>query len=449
MTVPRRRWLAITTRVSVALALLAVAAAVTWLLWLYQPAVARRGPAAGRPEVPVFRARQVQVARQWRGYGTAEAMDQSNVPARITATVQRVPRRIEAGRAVEQGELLVKLDPSDFEQQVSAAEQQLRELRATLNQLDIEQRRLKQQLELERQDVAVARSEFERFKQLRERGAANDQDVDTAKRQLINAQRSEVATAEALEQIPTRRQQLKASIAAQRANLEQARLNLQRTRITSPLAGILESVNVEPGEGVAAGQQVARVVSLQHLEVPLRLPASARGEVAADDPVTLQATNDSGLSWSGQVTRIAPTDDPEARTVTVYVELRQSIAAPQMNERAELLAPGMFVEGMVTSRRKQSRWVVPRRAIRGGMIRVIEQGQVVSRPVQVAWTFEGRVPKLGLAADRQWAVLAGELSSGQMVMAGASSSVLDGQRVDPVLITGAHAAGDDTSEASP
>ncbi len=105
-----------------------------------------------------------------------------------------------------------------------------------------------------------------------------------------------------------------------------------------------------------------------------------------------------------------------------------------MGERSEMLTPGMFVEGVVTSQRKQRRWVVPRRAIRGGAIRTIQDGRVVSQPVEIAWVFEGRVPEVGLTEDRQWAALEGELSGGEMVLTSASSSVLDGQRVDPVLV---------------
>lgn len=430
------------TRVLVVVALLAVGALVMWLLVLAEPQPARRGGQPGRPEVTVFRAQQATVARQWRGFGTAQAMDAANVPARVTATVETVPEDIDIGRPVEQGQLLATLDASDFEREVEAAEQRIADLRAQLDQLDVQQRSLARQLELQEEDLELSRNDLERLRALQQRDAANQQEVDRTRREAITAERAVVSTTEALEQLPARRRQLQAQIDAQQAALAQARLNLQRTRITSPIAGVLEAVDIESGENLMVGARVARVVSLDRIEVPLQLPASARGGVEADDAVELRATDASGPTWTGQVARIAPGNQAETRTVTVYVELQQSHAAPTIAQRTGMLVPGMFVEGVVRSGESTPRWVVPRRAIRSGAIRTIdEEGRVVSQPVRVAWTFEGRVPEVGLPADRQWAVLAEGLDEGQLVMASASRSVLDGQPVDPVLAGQAQAAG--------
>lgn len=447
MSEGRRHWIAMTTRLAVIGGLLLLGALIAWLLVLAEPEPGRRGPEVGRPEVAVFRAQRAAVARQWRGFGTAQAMNAANVPARITATVERVPDDIDTGRAVTRGQLLAELDASDFEREMEAAEQRIADLRAQLDQLDVEQSALSRQLELEREDAELARNDLERLRQLLERNAANQQEVDRARRDVIAAERAVVSTSQALEQIPVRRRQLEAQIAGQQAALEQARLNVQRTRITSPIAGVLEVVDVEPGENLMAGERVARVVSLERIEVPLQLPAAARGGVSVGDEVELRATDESGATWSGQVARVSPANQVEARTVTVYVELRQPEAAPPMAQRARMLAPGMFVEGVVRSGETAQRWVVPRRAIRGGAIRTIdEDGRVISRPVRIAWTFEGRVPELGLSEDQQWAVLAEPLSTGQMVMASASSSVLDGQRVDPVLVGQAQAASESVDQ---
>ena len=433
MSERRRRWLAITTRAALGILLLALALVVTWVLMIYQPSPAKRGPQAGRPEVAAFRAQRVDVPRQWRGYGTAEAMRLSDVPARVTATVERIPEAVEAGRAVQQGALLVKLDPGDFQRRVAVAEQQIEQLRAQLAQLEAQETQLRDRLKLERREVELAQNELDRLRRLYEQDVANEQEVDRGERELIVAERAVTTTREALTQIAPRRRQLRAQIESQRNELAQARQDLSRTAIQSPLAGVLEEVDVEVGENVAAGSRVARVVALSPIEVPLRLPASARGGVNVGDPVTLLATDASGQSWEATIARIGPTDDPAARTMPVYVELREQEAAPKQTQRAGLLVPGMFVEGVVTAHRAESQWVVPRRAIRGGRIRVIEDGQVRSRPVRIAWTFEGEVPAMGLPGDEQWAVLVGDLAPGQLVMASASSSVLDGQRVQPVV----------------
>lgn len=430
----RRRWIAMTTRVVVFLGLGLVGLGTFWWLLLAQPEPVRRAPEQPPVEVVAFRAEPVEVARQWRGFGTATARDAANVPARVAATVERVPEDVEAGYVVEAGQLLVELDPSDFEQQREAAAQRIAELEAQLDQLEIQHDRLVEREQLEREDVAAAERELERARRLLEREVMTDQEVDRAQRELLAAQRAHLTTRESLEQLPARRRQLNAQRRAQEASLAQAKLNVQRTRIRSPIAGVLERVDVKRGESVAVGQSVARIVSLQRIEVPLRLPSSARATLGAGDPVTLLAADGSEARWTAHVRRIAPSDDAQTRTVTAYVELEQDEAAPALGERAGLLAPGTFVEGFVESQRRESRWVVPRRAIRDGVIRTIDDARIASRRVEVAWVFEGRVEAIDLDGDRQWAVLTEPLPEGQLVMLRGATDVLDGQRVEPTVL---------------
>ncbi len=299
MSEQKHHWIALATRLAVVALLLAVGVGVSALFLINPPTPAERGPQAGRVEVPVFRTHQAMVARQWRGYGTANAMDAADVPARLTATVENVPPQIEAGRPVEKGDLLVQLDATDFQHDAQMAQQRLVELRPQLDQLKVQQTRLAERMKLEKEDTEVAQREFDRVQRLMKRNAGTQQEVDRAQREVIVAQRARVNTAEALEQIPAQREQLNAQIEAQNAAIEQAKLNIKRTHITSPMAGILDAVDVEEGESIASGQRVARVVSLARIEVPLRLPASARGDLVVGDEAVLYATDDSAPELVG------------------------------------------------------------------------------------------------------------------------------------------------------
>lgn len=436
MTERGRRLIAMTTRGAVLVGLLALGFGGFWWLWWMQPEPQRRGPVRDEPQVVVFEAQRVPVSRQWYGYGTARARDAANVPARVTATVERIPDEIEPGYRVERGQLLMELDASDFREELDAAEQRIAELEAQLARLDVQQESLRQRLELEREDVETARRELDRAQELARSDVATQQDVDRARRELIVAQRARLSTSEALDQIPAQRRSLEAQRAGQRAIASQARLNVERTRISSPLDGVLEAVDVEPGENVAGGSRVARVVSLRRIEVPVRLPASARLGMGVGDPVEMRAADGSERRWWARVSRIAPIDDDRTRTVTVYVELHQSEGTQPNYSGAELLTPGMFIEAVVNSQHTQRRWVVPRRAIREGAIRLVDEVRVVSRAVRIAWAFEGRVPALGLEDERQWAVLVDDeaLTPGRLVLVSAADGVLDGERVEPVVV---------------
>ncbi|MEE9211050.1 MAG: HlyD family efflux transporter periplasmic adaptor subunit [Phycisphaeraceae bacterium] len=440
MTEKRRRLLAITTRATVAVAVLVVAVAIYVVLVRTAPKEQPTNLTGLRPQVAVFQAKQVPVSQQWRGYGTVEAMDSADVPARVTATVERIADGILAGKPVHKDQLLVKLDESDFLRQVEMVEQTLADLDAQLALVEVERRRLTERLQLESDDVQLAKNELNRQEQIFRRGAGNQQGLDRAKRAVIDAERTRLITAETLDKVVPRRAQLEAQRAGQRSSLQLARQNLQRCSIVSPIDGVLQTVDVEVGEQISNGQRIARVVNLNRIEVPLRLPAAARAEVAIGDRVTLTATNQTGLVGSARVSRIAPEDDPATRTVTVFLEVDQHEAAASYGtgHGPALLTPGTFVAGVLTSDRSQIRWVVPRRAVRSGRILLVQDAVVHSRPVRVDYVLEGEIQGFGLPDD-QWAVLdenpAG-LSEGELVVINASSSVSDGEVVEPVIPSG-------------
>ena len=417
-------------RVAVVLVLLAVGVGGVFYLYHTAPRPQVVDPLQNALAVPVFEARRVPVARQWRGYGTAAPVNSADVPARVSATVEAIADAAEPGTRVDAGQPLVWLDDSDFVQQVVIAEQRLAEVDAALAQLDTEAASLAERMELEEEDVDLAQAELDRLRELERGGVANQQDLDDGRRALNAARRSRLATREVLDSLPARRQSLQAQRASLEASIEIARLNQRRCTIESPLAGVVQSVDVEVGESLAAGQRVARVVAPTPVEVPLKVPAAARSTLNVGDPVTLRPTaGDAEMSWSTAVTRIAPEEDAATRTVTVYAVLDSDAAGPDPP------APGTFLEATVASGRQVERFIVPRRAIRGGRVQVVRDGVAVSVSIETDYVLAQRFPDLGLPDD-QWAVVEDDesgLAPGDAVIVNAGSLIPDGQRVEPVL----------------
>lgn len=430
-----RRPLALIVRLLLPLVILMAGVGLFVALTATAPTVKMAGDTRRVQQVRVFRAQLIEVQRQWHGYGTAEAEVSADIPAQVTATVEEIPDGIDPGTPVKKGQLLIQLDDSDFQRQVEIAEQTLAQLRAQLAQWEVEHARLRERLDLETRAVGIAGREFERVRELIGRGVGTQQDVDRSERELLNAERNHVQTAEAFELMAPRRLALEAQIAGQESTLQLARQDLARCRITSPIDGVLQEVDVEPGERVTMNQRVARVVSLGLIEVPLRLPAGARGSVHVGDAVKIEPTSRRGVSWDATVARIAPEDDPSTRTMTVFAMVDQHEELAAGERLGNLLTPGTFVAGRVTSEQKERRWVVPRRSVRGGRVLVVQDGVVRSEPVEVDYVIEGHPAEFGLPDD-QWAVLDAEttgLTPGQLVMVNAAQAVLDGDRVDPVL----------------
>ena len=457
-TPPARPWLALLTRLGVGVLLLAVAMGIYFALVATKPEVEVTDPQTNRPTVVVFRAETVPVQRQWRGYGTADALDSADVPARVTATVEAIPPGVLAGSPVSQGQLLVQLDETDFVRQLEIARERISEIDAALAQLGVEENLLQERLALEDSNVAIAQTEYDRQVRFQQRDVATQQDVDAAQRNLINAKRNRLQLQEASELIGPRRRSLEAQRASQQSQVNLAEVNRERAAITSPIAGVLQDIDVEVGENLQAGQRVARVVSLDHIEVPIQLPAAARRSVAVGDAVELRPTHAEPTTpdtedaeawvWNATVTRVAPEQNAATRTFTVFAEPGHDAAST--GRAGPLPNPGTFLEATVSAARIEPRFVVPRSAIRSGRLQVVEDGRLVSRAVEVDFNLSGPQPAFGLRDD-QWAVIVGDaIRAGDLIVANASISLADGTDiVSQITNPNPEAPDDDPEKTTP
>ncbi|TVQ53701.1 MAG: efflux RND transporter periplasmic adaptor subunit [Phycisphaerales bacterium] len=417
------------TRLIVSAAILAASIGIAIVLIETRQEPARTERDVIRPQVRVIETRPVEVHRQWDGFGTAFARHAANVAAEVPGVVIERPESIVTGRIVREGEVIVRLDPIDYEEEVAMTRQRIRELEAQLDLLDVELRTWLMRLELAQEDVRFAEQDYERVLDAQQRGAATQREVDQNRQILINASQNEIAARERVDSIRPRQSQLEATRAMQEVQLRMAEKNLERTTIRSPIDGIIQLVEVDRGDSVQMNQRVARIVDLRRIEVPLRVPSGARTFIGEGDRAQLLSEAGGRRQvWDAEITRIAPEDDETTRTMTVFVDLEQS---PGDRDR---LAPGKFVRGIVTSRERERRSVVPRRSVRQNQIRLIdEEGVVISRAISIDFRVLERFPELGVDDD-QWVVLTDLLEEGALVVYDASRALSDGTQVEPVII---------------
>lgn len=422
------------TRATIALLLIVFALIVFRVLAGSGPIVATVDPNQQRHRVNVFTAQTVEVNRQWTGFGTAEAIYSANVPARVTATIDSIPPETLEGAVVSKGQVLLKLDDSDFINQLQIAEQSRAGVDAQIEELDQQEASLIQRRDVEARDLKLARDELARIESMFGKNAANQKDVDAANRTALAAERSLLLVEQAISGITPRRDQLIAHKAEITATTDTARLNLERCSIKSPIDGVIQSVDVEVGESVAPGQQVARVVNTGSIQTPLSLAANARSHVRVGDPAYLSSTADPDLRWKAKVTRISPEDDPDTRTFVCYVVVDQSGPDDTDNSTTQApLAPGVFVRGSVVESHSEPRVVIPRRSIRTERVMTIRDGMIQSQPVSEAYAIDGPIPETGLP-DQEWAVLHGGIEPGEVIVLTPTRSLSDGQTIEPVMV---------------
>lgn len=436
---PSRAGTVVSLLVRTVVGLGAIVAAIAIFGWLAatREVPVPRPPEEARPRLVVVTATPVEVQRSFSGFGTADATRTADVPAEVLGVIESIPAGTSEGLPIAAGGVLATINARDFRRQAEIAEEALAELDARSAQLDVEENAARNRLGLAKRDVELAGLELARTEKARAEGAAVEREVDRAKQALLAVDRAMVQAQEAIDGFAPRRASLRALTESQRAAKRLAEQNLARCTITSPIDGVIAAVDVEMGESVAPGRRVARVVDLGAIEIPLKLPSSARRFVRVGDAVRIERDADDAQCWEAKVARVSPIDEPGSRTFTVYAELEQSADDPLA------LVPGTFVLGTVRCGDTESRVVVPRRSVRDGRILVAESNgdahAIASHPVEIEWTFESSLPQFSIP-DTQWVVLREELPTGSLVLLDGSRAVSPGTLVRPVLPGGAPAA---------
>ncbi|MSR45086.1 MAG: HlyD family efflux transporter periplasmic adaptor subunit [Phycisphaerales bacterium] len=378
-----------------------------------------------RQRVAVFHPIRVDVPRQWIGYGTVRALNSADVPARVGATVVDIAADAKAGATVDVGQFLVQLDDVDFRRSVESAIQQIAAIDAQLAVLSVEEDGLFKRLVLAKEETELAKNDETRTRNALESGAASARELDRSRQQSILMERAQLILQEASNQLTPRRGALMAQREIQRTARTTAQSNLERCRISSPIGGVLQSLDLEIGESVSPGQVVARVVDVSQVEIPIRLPGSSRGSVRVGDRVDFEIVPQAKRIGSSTVARIEPEDDPLDRTMTVYVEVTQSA---DLHDR---IAPGEFAEALVQARDSTARTVIPRRAVRAERVMELVDGKIVARAVTVSHAFRGSIAESGVD-DVEWLVLEEPLPDGITIAVDGGRRFAQGTRVEAI-----------------
>lgn len=132
--------------------------------------------------------------------------------------------------------------------------------------------------------------------------------------------------------------QTRAQLEQARAELDRAQKQLREARVTSPFAGRVEERLIEPGEMVAAGTPILRLINTEQVRVAAGIPERYSNYITEGSPVTLHFRN-SGEQRQAELSYAGGMVDPETRTVPVEVELEndQLNLKPEMSTRMEVV----------------------------------------------------------------------------------------------------------------
>ena len=176
------------------------------------------------------------------------------------------------GARVQQGERLVTLDQRDFEAALLQAEADLRDIENQIAELKVRHQANLLSLETERDLLELAEAEVQRLVQLKQQQLSADTALNAARSELGRQQLAVNSRALEVDTYPARLQILMARHDRGKAQLDQARLAMNRSDLRAPFDAIVSEVAVAAGDRVSLGQLLISLFPVRALEIRAHLP---------------------------------------------------------------------------------------------------------------------------------------------------------------------------------
>lgn len=326
-----------------------------------------------------------------RGFGTARAKRLWTAVTEVGGEVVAIHPMLEAGNEVKGGEVLLRIDPTDFQLRFERSEAEKHRLASELRRLQLDHEGDKRSHTIQLNILRNRERELERSGKLTSSQAVTASEYEATEIEVLQQQQVVSDLQKVLDSYESRRAALESSYAAAEAAANEARRDVERTRIFAPFDGLLSNVSLEVGQVLQAGQSIATVLDVKSVEVEAQF---ATADLRALDGGRLRATvrpatDETGDAAPAEIVRWSESIDERTRTHGVVVEVKN----PTDSHRNGLLLPGAFCE-VVLSDKAQRRGVV----VSG---RFIEKGKVfVAGPANKV--VKRRVRATPLSDDRVW-----------------------------------------------
>jgi multidrug efflux system membrane fusion protein len=333
--------------------------------------------AGGPPAVPVTvaEARVANVPDRLDAVASVEAYETVSVKAQAAGQITAV--RFAEGRDVRAGDLLFQIDPRPYQAALAQAE------------------------------AALARDQAQ----------STNAAADARRAELLFGQG--VLSKEQHDQILATAQSQQATVAADRAAVDNARLNLAYSQVRSPISGRTGSVLVHEGNVVKAvdGNPLVVINRIDPIYVSFSIPEKRLGAIRAAQSrealvVEAVAAGDAGPPPTGRVTFIDNQVDPTSGTI------RLKATFPNPTGR---LWPGQFVTARMTLGQRAGVVVVPAAAVQAG-----QQGSFAF-VVKPDHTVEQRTVTVQPAGDE--AIVDSGITAGETVVVDGQMGLVSGTRV--------------------
>jgi RND family efflux transporter MFP subunit len=339
--------------------------------------------------------------------GTLAADEEVVAGFKVAGRVSEIA--VDLGSPVRKGQVLARLDPTDFRLRVEQAEAALRQVRAGLGlprdgsgeSVDPEKTALVREARAVLEEALLNR---ERTARLWEKNLIARSEVDASQsRHLVAESRYQAA----LEEIRNRQELL----AERSSGLALARQQLADAVLIAPIDGAVRERRASVGEYLAAGAPVFGLVRIHPLRLRVAVTERDAPSVRVGQAVRVRLEGDSAVH-AGRVVRLSPSIQEQNRTMNVEAEVAN---------RGGRLRPGSFARAEIVVEADRTAVTVPASTVVtfAGLEKVfgVKDGKAVEQRIRTGRRSGDRVEILeGVAAGEAVVVDPGNLVGGTPVI---------------------------------
>jgi len=319
------------------------------------------------------------------GYGPVK-------PARVWTAVSQVSGRItfihpklRDGEILLEGTELVHIDPQDYKIAQAQAD-------AELLELYVREKNARASLEIEKRNLKLSTSEFERIRKLAKQGTAAQNTADQAERAMLAYEAAVQNQQNTLALVPAQRNLLE-------ARLSLANRDLDHTVIKAPFDLRVANLKIEDDQYVPTGKSLFEGDSIDRVEIKAQVAMSSLrrlfigrpaikidfhrldesiAELIAIDPVVQLDMGNHIAEWQAEFVRFSDIVDPETRTMGVVVAVDNPFDKVIPGYKPPL-SKGMFARVVLSGKIRMKRIVVPRSSVRAGTVFVVDENNRLRR----------------------------------------------------------------------
>jgi multidrug efflux pump subunit AcrA (membrane-fusion protein) len=302
------------------------------------------------------------------------------------------------GRFVKAGELLFAIDKTDYEWEIERLTAARDTERAQQKEWEQDVANAERVLKLSEEDLALQEKEIKRLENL-PKGFASETELDQARKARLASQNQKLTIQNQLEALATRRSRTLLAERLVTAQLEQAKVNLARTEIRAPIAGVIMNESVEVDSYVQKGSALCVIEDTQHVEISCNLrpdqmtfildqvdncvdPKANEGSESYELPKTpvtvayyVSGREDEVYEWQAHLSRYEGIGiDPQSRTVPVRITVenprefkrRGDTGSGGISGAPTALVRGMFVDCVIHTNPRRPLALLPKLAFRPG-----------------------------------------------------------------------------------